>query len=77
MGANDENRRKTLLLILVVILFSVITVSLALGKYPVPVRDVACFFMHRFFGLFDFEPSRLQLLNNLLLEIRLPRCWPA
>ena len=59
------------------ILALVMLVSLALGKYPLPLMEIVNFFMFKFFGRGSFTPDRLQLLENLILEIRLPRLITA
>ncbi len=64
---------KRLFFILIVILIITVTVSLALGKYPVPLKEIVSFFLNKFFNICDLESSRMQLLNNLLVEIRFPR----
>jgi iron complex transport system permease protein len=64
---------KRLFLPLIFFLVGTVVVSLMLGKYPVPVREIGSFFLNKIFSIGDIEPSRLRLLNNLLIEIRLPR----
>lgn len=64
------------LTILGLLLAVTVLVSLALGAYPLPVSDVAGFFLHKL-GAGDIDPERLKLLENLILEIRLPRIMAA
>lgn len=51
--------------------------SLALGKYPLALRDMAGFFLFKFFHVGQMNTANYQLLGNLLLDIRLPRILAA
>jgi iron complex transport system permease protein len=68
---------KLFLPILFACLVCVSAVSLALGKYPVPLRDVLFFFLHKTFDVGHLDPDQAGLLNNLLIHIRLPRIIAA
>ncbi len=69
---------KPLPLIMFALIFVLIMlVSLALGKYPLPLTEIISFFIHKFFGRGSFDAERLQLLENLIIEIRLPRIITA
>ncbi|QEM68964.1 iron ABC transporter permease [Geobacter sp. FeAm09] len=61
------------LLVFALILVLVMLVSLALGKYPLQLTEIVNFLAYRFFGWGTFDAERLQLLHNLIIEIRLPR----
>lgn len=61
------------LFVFALILVIVVLVSLALGKYPLQLTEIINFFTYKFFGWGTFDADRLQLLQNLVLEIRLPR----
>lgn len=52
-------------------------VSLSFGKYPLAPGEVAAFLGHRLSGWGTFDTDRLQLLENLVMEIRLPRIMAA
>ena len=65
------------LTIFAIIFIVVVIVSLALGKYPLPLTEIINFFMYKGFGRGTFDPERLQLLENLIFEIRLPRIITA
>lgn len=51
--------------------------SLALGKYPLPLKEIVGFAALKVFHAGTIDPERLQLLDNLLLHIRLPRILAA
>ncbi|OPY72659.1 MAG: putative ABC transporter permease protein [Syntrophorhabdus sp. PtaU1.Bin058] len=51
--------------------------SLILGKYPIAFRDMAGFFLFKFFHVGQMSTESCQLLENLLLDIRLPRILAA
>ncbi len=55
----------------------VMLVSLALGKYPLSLTEIINFLNYKFFGMGSFDAGRLQLLENLIFEIRLPRIITA
>lgn len=65
------------LLILALLLLVTVLVSLSLGKYPLPPREIIGFFSHKFFGSGTFDAERLLLLENLIMEIRFPRIVAA
>jgi len=69
---------KLLPLIIFSLIFGlVMLVSLAMGKYPLPLAEVINFFNYKFFGVGPFSADRLQLIENLILEIRFPRIITA
>jgi iron complex transport system permease protein len=51
--------------------------SMTLGKYPLALRDMADFFLFKFFHVGQMSAASCQLLENLLLDIRLPRILAA
>ena len=54
-----------------------VIVSLALGKYPIGLRDISAYFLCKFFNAgLTFSVDR-QLLDNILLNIRFPRIVAA
>jgi iron complex transport system permease protein len=59
------------------ILVCVCLVSLALGKYPVAISDIYCFLSSRLFHTHSLAPDKQMLLQNLLINIRLPRIIAA
>jgi iron complex transport system permease protein len=52
-------------------------ISLTLGKYPVPIRDTALFFLNKTLHVGHLDPDRAGLLKNLFINIRLPRIMAA
>lgn len=69
---------KPLSLIMFALIFCIVMLlSLALGKYPLPLTEIISFFTYKFFGRGSFDAERLQLLENLIFEIRLPRIITA
>jgi iron complex transport system permease protein len=59
------------------VLVGTMLVSLALGKYPLHLTEIISFISFKLFGNGSFAPERLELLENLLIEIRLPRILTA
>ncbi len=70
-------RVKGLFPLLSLLLVLTAMVSLALGKYPVPLKDIARYFGFRLFGVGNISPEYYQILGNLLMDIRLPRILAA
>ena len=58
-------------------LLLVALVSLSLGKYRVGVAESAGFLLRRCLGMSIADPERQALLDNILLQIRLPRILAA
>jgi iron complex transport system permease protein len=54
-----------------------VLVSLVLGKYPVGIRDICSFFLWKIFNARVTLTIDRQLLENILLSIRLPRIIAA
>jgi iron complex transport system permease protein len=52
-------------------------VSLTLGKYPVTISDMYYFLSSRLFHTGSLAPDKQMLLQNLLINIRLPRIIAA
>ena len=65
------------LLVFAAIFITVMLVSLALGKYPLPLTEIIGFFIYKLSGHGSFDAERLQLLENLIVEIRFPRIVTA
>jgi iron complex transport system permease protein len=63
--------------LLALVLLAVVLISLSLGKYPLPVAEIGSFLLYKLFGRGVIEAERLRLLENLILEIRLPRIMAA
>jgi iron complex transport system permease protein len=63
--------------ILVACLIGVSAISLTLGKYPLPIRDMVLFFLNKTLHVGHLDPDRAGLLKNLLINIRLPRIIAA
>ena len=70
-------KKSSLLLILFTILIIVSFSSLTLGKYPVPVSDILQFFFNNYFNIGSMDSEKAKLLENLIMEIRLPRIFAA
>ncbi|OPY68493.1 MAG: putative ABC transporter permease protein [Syntrophorhabdaceae bacterium PtaU1.Bin034] len=51
--------------------------SLAMGKYPLPLREIIGFISFKALNVGQMDHDRLQMLDNLLLHIRLPRVLAA
>jgi len=64
-------------LIFLFILLGVALVSLSLGKYPIPVGEVAAFLSYKGLGWNHVQADRVPLLENIILQIRLPRILTA
>ena len=64
-------------LIFLFILLGVALVSLSLGKYPIPVGEVAAFLAYKSLGWNHVQADRIPLLENIILQIRLPRILTA
>ena len=58
-------------------LLSIMVISLCLGKYPLHLTEIGSFFRQEWFGGALLSAERMELLRNLLLEIRLPRILAA
>lgn len=58
-------------------LLTIMVISLCLGKYPLSLTEIGSFFRHEWFGGGALTTERAELLQNLLLEIRLPRILAA
>lgn len=54
------------------VLLIIMTASLTVGRYPLPLSDIGDFFVS-FAGLGDMTAERFDTLYNLIVEIRLPR----
>ena len=63
--------------LLAIVLVLVGLVSLSLGKYRVGILEIATFLARRSLGLAAPDPERQALLDNILLQIRLPRILAA
>ena len=59
------------------LLAAVMLVSLGLGKYPVSPGEILSFFGQRLFSLSKFTEDQMGVLENVLLNIRLPRILAA
>ncbi len=69
--------RRPILFLLLLILAVTVGASLALGKYPVSLGSMAAFFEHKIFGTGLMDMHQAALLENILLDIRLPRILAA
>lgn len=70
-------RRVTLLPALSGIFILVSLASLGMGKYPVPLGDIIGFFYGKLFHAAQFDAARSEILENLLVHIRMPRIVAA
>ena len=62
---------------LALLLLLVMLVSLSLGKYQVGLAEMTGFLLRRLVGLPSADPNRQAILENVLLQIRLPRILAA
>ncbi len=69
--------RSSVLLFLALLLFAAALFSCSLGQYHLPLRDLASFAGWRIFGFGEPQPEKAALLENILLNIRLPRIIAA
>ncbi len=69
--------RKGFYPILSMLLIIAAGLSLTLGKYPVPLKDILSFLLFKTFDVGSMNPDNYQLLENLLIHIRLPRILAA
>ena len=65
------------LLTCALILMLIMLVSLALGKSPLTPTEILHFLGYRFLGRGSIDAERLRLLENLIVDIRLPRILAA
>ncbi|HVN98126.1 MAG TPA: iron ABC transporter permease [Syntrophorhabdaceae bacterium] len=68
---------KTFFPFLALLLIGVAGFSLTLGKYPLAAGDISRFLFFKISGVGNIERERLLLLENLLIDIRLPRILAA
>jgi len=59
------------------LLATAVLVSLGLGRFPVRPGETLAFLAQELTGRGNLDPARLQLLENVLLHIRLPRVLVA
>lgn len=64
-------------IVLTVILIGIMLVSLSLGKYPVDISDLVKVFLGKLNADWGPAEDKLETLNNLVFEIRLPRILTA
>jgi iron complex transport system permease protein len=64
------------MLLLLPAIAAAFALSLAIGRYPLPVDDIGHFFLAAL-GLETMEAERFGLLHNLIVNIRLPRVLAA
>jgi iron complex transport system permease protein len=71
--------KRPVLFLLALLLLAAAMFSLSLGQYHVPVKDLVAYAGWRIFGLGELQlhPEKAALLNNILLNIRLPRIIAA
>ena len=70
-------RRPGILPILSVLVLLTAVGSLALGKYHLSLQDITGFFLFKIFHLGRMDEATVEMLQNLLMEIRLPRILAA
>ena len=61
----------------ILLLLAVMVISLGLGKYPLSPGEIVSFLWQRGFGSGAIPDERMDLLNGILLEIRMPRILAA
>jgi len=70
-------KRLTLFPVLSMILVFVTVASLGVGKYPLPLGDMIGYFSFKLFHVGRFETAYGEMLENLLIHIRMPRIMAA
>ncbi len=67
------------LMVMLVVLAMTVLLSMLLGRYPVSLADLQLYFSSHLFGqrVADIDISRVQVLDNILMDIRLPRIVAA
>ncbi len=69
--------KRSILFLPALLLIAAAMFSLSLGQYHVPAKDLFALAGWRIFGLGEPQPEKAALLENLLLNIRLPRIIAA
>lgn len=69
--------RRVMLPLLLLLLAGMVLISLYLGKYQVPLKDIIAFVEWKVLGWNTLAPEQRPLLTNILLDIRLPRILAA
>ncbi len=70
-------KRNLLFPALILLLVLTVAFSMTLGKYPLALSDIAGFFVFKIFGAGSMEFERYNLMESLLLDIRMPRILAA
>ena len=67
------------LVVMLVVLAMTVLLSMLLGRYPVSLADLQLYFSSHLLGqrVADIDISRVQVLGNILMDIRLPRIVAA
>ncbi len=67
------------LVVMLVVLAMTVLLSMLLGRYPVSLADLQLYFSSHLLGqrVADIDISRVQVLDNILMDIRLPRIVAA
>lgn len=67
------------LVVMLVVLVTTVLLSMMLGRYPVSLADLQLYFSAHLLGQqgADIDISRVQVLENILMDIRLPRIVAA
>ncbi|WP_029913977.1 FecCD family ABC transporter permease [Pelobacter seleniigenes] len=69
----------TVLVVMLVVLVATVLLSMLLGRYPLSLADLQLYFSTHLLGQqsADIDISRMQVLENILMDIRLPRIVAA
>ncbi|MFV0439573.1 MAG: FecCD family ABC transporter permease [Desulfopila sp.] len=69
--------RHRILVLLTVVLVTMLLVSLYLGQYRLPLADIFNYAGYKLFGLRHLPDEKITVLENILVNIRLPRALAA
>lgn len=69
----DRTKQKRYLVVGTVILTAIAALSLLLGQYPIDFHTFIAYLNYKIYGIADIEIDTLALMDNIILEIRLPR----
>ncbi len=72
-------KASVVLVVMLVVLAMTVLLSMLLGRYPVSLADLQLYFSSHLLGqrVADIDISRVQVLGNILMDIRLPRIVAA
>ena len=69
----DRTKENRYLAVGTVLLAAIAALSLLLGQYPIDFHTFMAYLNYKIYGISDIEIDTLALIDNIILEIRLPR----